>query len=222
MHVKQSARVINALNAYGGRKDIQENCCKQLKHAKQKIAKSPVQGAKWNSILMFLDKCAENYARTTQKQLACSMRGLTCRDNNFENITHEFNVHFILNVRIYFWLNSTYVVVVSAEFFKINPLHIQLLKTFHKQSPSIRKDRKCSVNNTHIHFNLLHNNTIKTFSNILRNRVFWLWLCIIWNHRRRMTSSNFQNFTKFSLRIIHHVHVILKMKMQSSSYIFYI
>ena len=33
---------------------------------------------------------------------------------------------------------------------------------------------------------------------ILRDRVFWLWLCIIWNHRSRMTCNNFQNFTKFS------------------------
>ena len=30
----------------------------------------------------------------------------------------------------------------------------------------------------------------------LRNRVFWWWMCIIWNHRRR-TTFNIQNFMKF-------------------------
>ena len=69
---------------------------KFAKLAKQKIAKSPVHVAKWSSILVSLAKRAENYARTTQKQLACSMRGLTCRDNNFENITHVFNLHSLL------------------------------------------------------------------------------------------------------------------------------
>ena len=37
----------------------------------------------------------------------------------------------------------------------------------------------------------------------LRTRVFWLWLCIIWDHRRRRTCNNLQNFTKFSRTSIH-------------------
>ena len=51
-------------------------------------------------------------------------------------------------------------------------------------------------------FDLLHNNMIqyKAITVVLRNRVFWL--CIILNHRRRMTCKNFQNFTKFFMTIV--------------------